>query len=121
MLHLGELDQLGSDLIGRPAFGGERSVPGHAGAGGHEFLLDLAHRFRHLGGDAGADAGEAEEDAIEVAARGSVGEGEGADEAVAAELEEEFPSPAEKKEDEDDVAKTVDNLLGFCCFSAVYR
>ena len=106
MLHLRKLQELGTDLFGGPTLGRKRRVARHARPRGHEFAFEVAHGVGDLGGDSCPDARQAEKDAVEVAARGIIGEGNGTEEAVAAELEEGFSGPAEEKEDEDEVAKT---------------
>ena len=112
MLHLGQLDELSANLIGGQAFSREGSVAGHAGARWHEFMLEFAHGFSNLGGNAGANARKTEEEAIEVAACSFIGDGEGANKAMATELEEELASPAEKEEHEDDIAEATMALSG---------
>lgn len=88
MLHLGQLLQFAPHFFFAPSFARQARNPHHSRARRHEPTLKLEYRFRDLGLDLCADAGESQEDAVEGATHVGINIDDGAGDAAAFELVE---------------------------------
>jgi hypothetical protein len=107
MLHVGQVAQLLAYLLFTPSRAGQAGDADHARTAGYKFALELQDRFGNLGLHFCADTRQAEEDTVEIAADADVEVTEGAEDATALELVEEFARPSQKEEDEYNVLDSM--------------
>ena len=113
MLQARQLVQLGTNLIGRQAFLGERQVPGYIRPTLYKLGFEVLDRSRDLLVDLAADTGGAEENGVAPETDGDVDIAEAADKAVATKRVKGSARVSDDEEYKYNIAKTGGSKHGW--------
>lgn len=103
MLQVGQLVQLGANLLGGPSFLGKGQISSDTGTRLDEFVFHILNCAGHLFVNLTTDSGEAQEDGVAVETDGGVDISETADEAITTKRVERFADVTEDEKEEDNV------------------